>query len=126
MGFLYVGCLYVGHPYPSVPSFLPFFCDWGLTGIWVAMCLDLNFRGLICLLRFRKREWAAKAIEKLRPRAVVLTRSIRMQNEKTGQFSCPVFHFSFSSTNRFASITCSRGISGIPFLSLLSGSVIAW
>ena len=45
---------------------LTVFWDWGLTGIWVAMCLDLNFRGLICLLRFRKREWAAKAIEKLR------------------------------------------------------------
>ena len=38
----------------------------GLTGIWIAMCLDLNFRGLICLLRFRRGKWAGKAVERLK------------------------------------------------------------
>ena len=38
----------------------------GLTGIWIAMCLDLNFRGLICLLRFRRGEWADKAVTRLK------------------------------------------------------------
>ncbi len=40
--------------------------DWGLTGIWVAMCLDLNFRGIICLLRFHRGVWAQKAINRLK------------------------------------------------------------
>ena len=30
------------------------------------MCLDLNFRGLICLLRFRRGEWADKAVTRLK------------------------------------------------------------
>ena len=38
----------------------------GLTGIWIAMCLALNFRGLICLLRFRRGEWADKAVTRLK------------------------------------------------------------
>lgn len=38
---------------------------WGLTGIWLAMCLDINFRGLICLIRFKRGTWAKKALVKL-------------------------------------------------------------
>lgn len=35
----------------------------GLTGIWVAMCVDINVRGLISLHRFFRSDWAEKAAE---------------------------------------------------------------
>ena len=34
----------------------------GLTGFWIAMCVELNFRGIIFLLRLRGKKWMDKGI----------------------------------------------------------------
>jgi Na+-driven multidrug efflux pump len=31
--------------------------DWGLTGIWIALCAELCLRGLLFLARFRSSKW---------------------------------------------------------------------
>lgn len=46
-------------------AFLTLQMNWGLKGIWTAMCLDLNVRGIICLTRFLRGKWAAKAIDRV-------------------------------------------------------------
>ncbi len=33
---------------------------WGLTGVWVAMCLELCFRGVIFLIRLYRERWLKK------------------------------------------------------------------
>ena len=38
---------------------------WGLNGVWLAMCIELNVRGIIFLIRLRGRAWQTK-IDKLR------------------------------------------------------------
>lgn len=46
-------------------AFLTLGLGWGLTGIWTAMCIDLNVRGIICISRFMRGKWAAKAMAKM-------------------------------------------------------------
>lgn len=36
---------------------------WGLRGVWVAMCVELCFRGLIFLIRLRGRSWMKVRLE---------------------------------------------------------------
>ena len=34
----------------------------GLPGVWVAMCIELNVRGILLLLRLRTKGWSRRAI----------------------------------------------------------------
>ena len=36
----------------------------GLQGVWIAMAIELTFRGIIFLLRFRTDSWMQKALKK--------------------------------------------------------------
>ena len=35
----------------------------GLTGVWMAMCIELNVRGILMIIRLARGKWLDKAIE---------------------------------------------------------------
>ena len=67
--------VFVGAANTLVPCFMNFFSIWairlslaallaptmGLKGVWIAMCIELCFRGIIFLIRLFKRNWMTKA-----------------------------------------------------------------
>lgn len=67
--------VFVGAANTLVPCLMNFFSIWairlslaallaptmGLKGVWIAMCLELCFRGIIFLIRLFKRSWITKA-----------------------------------------------------------------
>ena len=66
---------FVGAGDTLVPSIMNFMSMWvvriglalwltplfGLTGYWIAMCIELNFRGLIFLVRLKGKKWLSKS-----------------------------------------------------------------
>ena len=68
--------VFVGATDTIIPSGMNFFSMWavritlaailapayGLKGVWIAMCVELCFRGLIFLIRLRSGKWMHKAI----------------------------------------------------------------
>lgn len=67
--------VFVGAANTQVPCLMNFFSIWairlslaallaptmGLKGVWIAMCIELCFRGIIFLIRLFKRSWITKA-----------------------------------------------------------------
>ena len=67
--------VFVGAAHTLVPCLMNFFSIWairlslaallaptmGLKGVWIAMCIELCFRGIIFLIRLFKRNWMTKA-----------------------------------------------------------------
>lgn len=67
--------VFVGAANTLVPCLMNFFSTWairlslaallaptmGLKGVWIAMCIELCFRGIIFLIRLFKRNWMTKA-----------------------------------------------------------------
>ena len=71
--------VFVGAGDTLVPSTMNLFAIWavritlaialapvmGLNGVWLAMCIELNLRGILFLLRLRSRRWIPKDLRKL-------------------------------------------------------------
>lgn len=69
--------VFVGAANTLVPCLMNFFSIWairlslaallaptmGLKGVWIAMCIELCFRGIIFLIRLFKRNWMTKAFD---------------------------------------------------------------
>ena len=70
--------VFVGAGYTLIPSSMNLACIWavritlafilapvmGLNGVWLAMCIELNLRGVLFLLRLRSRSWIPKDLRK--------------------------------------------------------------
>jgi Na+-driven multidrug efflux pump len=68
--------VFVGAGDTLIPSSMNLFAIWafritlalllaplmGLHGVWLAMCIELNLRGILFLLRLRSRRWIPKSI----------------------------------------------------------------